>query len=213
MNNEFLNVWNNSHKKHFHGEIIYDEWLDKEPFKSVINNSNGQFLDLGCGQGNNTLFLIEKNKNVLSADLSDVALKIVKENITNSKVVQIDMSKKLEFKDNQFDVIISDFSLQYFNEKTTFNIINELKRVLRKDGYLILRLSSTNDVNYGAMLGDKLEKNFYFIEKRNKRYYNEEDIRYFFNQWDICFLEEYTKKLKRYQYERSFFEVLVRNKK
>lgn len=213
MNNEFLNVWNNSHRKHFHGTIIYDDWLEKEPFKTVVDNCEGKIMDLGCGQGNNTLFLINKNKDVLSCDLSDEALKIVKENIKGAKVFQLDMSKKFDFEDDTFEIIVADLSLQYFDEKTTFDIVNELKRILCKNGHLILRLSSVNDTNYGALLGEKIENNFYFVEKRNKRYYDERDIRYFFDKFNICFLEEFRSKLVRYEYERSYFEVLLRNDK
>ena len=213
MDNEFINVWNHSHKKHFKGEIIYDDWLTRVPFANIINNETGLFMDLGCGQGNNTKFLIEKNKNVISCDLSNEALKIVSENIPGSNVIQLDMSKKFDFKDNTFNIIISDFSLQYFSKDLTFQIIMELARILKNNGYCILRLSSINDTNYGALQGEYIEKNYYFVEKRKKRYFDEQDIREFFRDWDILYLKEKTEKLQRYEYERSFYEVLVRVRK
>lgn len=211
VENEFLETWNRTHRKHFHGTINYDDWLTKEPFYNIIKNENGKFLDLGCGQGNNTLFLTQLGKDVLSVDLSTVALNIVKENIPNSKTMQLDMSKSLPFKDNEFDIIVSDLSLQYFDKVTTFKIIDELSRVIKNKGYLILRLSSINDVNYGAIQGKKLEEHYYFVEKRNKRYYDENDIRYFFNKWNIIYIKEEASVLQRYEYERDYFIVLVQN--
>ena len=134
VENEFLETWNRTHRKHFHGTINYDDWLTKEPFYNIIKNENGKFLDLGCGQGNNTLFLTQLGKDVLSVDLSTVALNIVKENIPNSKIMQLDMSKSLPFKDNEFDIVVSDLSLQYFDKITTFKIIDELSRVIKNKG-------------------------------------------------------------------------------
>ena len=32
VENEFLETWNRTHRKHFHGTINYDDWLTKEPF-------------------------------------------------------------------------------------------------------------------------------------------------------------------------------------
>ena len=214
MKNEFLDTWNRSHLKHYHGVIAYDDWLEQEPFSSIISKSRGTFLDLGCGQGNDTKYLIENKKNVISCDLSNEALKILKDNFPSAKTIQADMSEKLEFEDNKFDIIISDFSLQYFSKEKTEEIINELMRIVVPSGYLVLRLSSINDKNYGALLGKKLENNYYYIEKRKKRFFDEKDIRYFFEKnWDILYLEEKHSKLERYDYERYYFEVLLRSKK
>lgn len=211
MNNEFLKVWNNSHIKHFHGVIIYDDWLEKDPFNEIVKK-NMKFMDLGCGQGNNTKYLLERGKNVISCDLSDEALNIVKRNILNSTVIQLDMTEKMPFDEKTFDVVISDLSLQYFSKKTTINVIKEIERILKSKGYLLLRLSSINDKNYGALLGNKIEEHYYFVEKRNKRYFDENDIRYFFKDWDIIYLKEKKSKLQRYEYERSYFEIIVRSK-
>ena len=213
IENEFLETWNRTHKKHFHGVITYDDWLTKQPFYSIIHNEKGMILDLGCGQGNNTLFLSELGKNVISADLSTEALKIVSENIPTANTVQLDMKEPLPFKDNEFNIVVSDFSLQYFDKDTTFKIIKELSRIISNDGYLMLRLSSINDVNYGAIQGNKLEEHYYFVEKRNKRYYDENDIIMFFNDWKIIKLEEEKSSLQRYEYERDYFIVLVQNQK
>ena len=211
IENKFLETWNNTHRKHFHGTINYDDWLNNNPFHNIIKNENGKFLDLGCGQGNNTLLLTKLGKDVLSADLSTVALKIVKENIPYSKTIQLDMSETLPFKDNSFNIVISDLSLQYFDKMTTFKIIDELRRIISSNGYLMLRLSSINDVNYGAIQGKKLEEHYYFVEKRNKRYYDEKDIIEFFNKWNIVYIKEEKSFLKRYEYERDYYIVLVQN--
>ena len=41
------------------------------------------------------------------------------------------MSKGLPFADNLTNIIISDLSLHYFTEQKTFEILEEIKRVLK----------------------------------------------------------------------------------
>lgn len=66
------------------------------------------------------------------------------------------MTKGLPFEDNLTDIIISDLSLHYFTEQKTFEILDEIKRVLKPNGLLFFRVNLINDVNYGAREGKKL---------------------------------------------------------
>lgn len=40
--------------------------------------------------------------------------------------------------------------------------MREIKRILTPNGYLIARVNSVDDINYGAGQGEKLEENFFF---------------------------------------------------
>jgi len=63
------------------------------------------------------------------------------------------------------------------------------------------------------MQGVKLEENYYFVEKRKKRYYDLKSIETFFEDWNIVYVKEEKSKLERYDYERSYFIVVVKNEK
>ena len=63
-----LDYWNNVHKKYNRETITVDDWLER--FDSIIDNSSKPILDLGCGGGNDTLYLITKGKQVISCDQS-----------------------------------------------------------------------------------------------------------------------------------------------
>ncbi len=47
------------------------------------------------------------------------------------------MSKGLPFADNLTDIIISDLSLHYFTEQKTFEILEEIKRVLKPNRFIV----------------------------------------------------------------------------
>ena len=60
--------------------LNYDSWLDN--YSDVIDGCQSEIIDLGCGvTGNNTLYLIQKGKKVISCDFAEEALKVIDENI------------------------------------------------------------------------------------------------------------------------------------
>ena len=57
-----VNFWNNIHRKYDRDTIKVDNWLDA--FIHIIDNCDSPILDLGCGSGNDTLYMINKGKKV-----------------------------------------------------------------------------------------------------------------------------------------------------
>lgn len=190
-------------------EPQYDLWLDK--YEQILDSTKNQtIIDLGCGAGADTLYLKERGYSVLSVDNSDEALAIVKNKIPNSKIKNLNIAEILPFKDESIHLIIADLSLHYFNDETTKKIIKELKRVLKSKALLIFRVNSINDINYGAGEGEEIEKHFYLGETGYKRFFDEEDIRSYFSEWDIEYLKEDI--LKKYGNDKRAFEVLVKKR-
>ena len=96
------------------------------------------------------------------------------------------------------------------DDETTKKIIKELKRVLKEKAHLIFRVNSINDINYGAGGGKEIEKHFYLGETGYKRFFDEEDIRSYFIEWDIEYLNEDI--IRKYGNDKRAFEVLVRKR-
>jgi len=174
----YLEVWDNWSKKRA-SVPAYDSWLDD--YSDILNkNKNTQILDLGCGIGADTLYLIERGFDVLSCDFSSEALKSVRENIPNSKTKYLNMMEVFPFNDDSYSLIIADLSLHYFDNDTTVHIMKEIKRVLKDDGVLLARVATVDDVNFGAGVGKELEKNFYFEGAYTKRFFDQDDVDKYF---------------------------------
>lgn len=209
MNNN-KDYWNNIYKYKQDEKPIYDLWLDK--YEDVLKNNKAEtILDLGCGAGGDTLYLYERGYNVTACDCSEEALTIINKYIPNIKTLKLDLTKTLPFENNSIAIVIADLSLHYFNEVTTKQILKEIKRILKDDGYLIGRVNSLNDVNYGAMQGEENEKHYYLTKDGCKRFFDKGDIEYFFWNFTIkCCKEE---SLFRYGSEKKTIEFAVRNVK
>ena len=173
-------------------EIKYDDWLER--FQNEINNCKTPIIDLGCGIGNDTKYLIEKGKEVIPCDFSPIAIQNINKNFPEIKKTEVfDMTEGLPFEDNYTELIIADLSIHYFIEKVTFFILDEIKRVLKPNGVLLFRVNSINDTNYGAGSGKEIEHHLYEVSIQNgslKRFFDKEDIDRFFEGWKILYLNE-----------------------
>lgn len=199
--------WNSVYKGIKDNKPTYDLWLDK--FHHILMKYKDEnIVDLGCGSGSDTLYLAQRGFKITACDYSREALKIVRDNITNVDIVEMDFTKPFEFKNESIGLIIADLCLHYFSEEVTFNIISELKRVLRKNCHIILRVNSINDINYGAKDGEEIEKHFYLTKYGYKRFFDENDIRYFFKGFDFEYLKE--DSMERYGSIKKVLVVLLR---
>ena len=114
-----LEYWDNIHSKYERNEIKLDDWLDK--FETIIDSCSTPILDLGCGSGNDTLYLINKNKQVISCDQSSNAINNIKKNFPEVYDTKcFNMLDGMPFDNNSFELIIADLCLHYFKEKDTF---------------------------------------------------------------------------------------------
>ena len=199
--------WNNIYKEKSNNKIVYDLWLDK--YEDIISKYKDEpVLDMGCGTGNNLLYLTERGfKDIYACDYSEEALKIVRNNFKDVKLLEHDITKRFPYKDGSMNLVIADLSLHYFKKRKTIEIIKEIKRILKADGYLIGRVNSMNDTNYGASQGEEIEKHYYLTKDGYKRFFDEEDIRYFFKDFNIEYCKE--DSMFRYGNEKKVIEFYV----
>ncbi len=199
--------WNEAYKNQKYHKPVYDLWLDK--YSHILEKSKDTpIIDLGCGLGNDSLYLSERGYPVIPCDISEAALDMVKESIPNIRTTVVDMLNGLPFPDASVQVLISDLSLHYFPWKDTVNIVNEINRVLAYGGYLLCRVNSTNDIHYGAGQGAMIEENYYSVNGNTKRFFNREQLTRLFHGWDIGYLDEY--QMDRYGDPKLLWEAAVK---
>ena len=187
-----------------------DGWLDQ--FSDLLETSKDvPIIDLGCGFGNDTLYLCERGYAVISCDYAIEALDRLKHFILRPDVRCFDMRGGLPFHNDSARVIIADLSLHYFSEADTRAIIADIGRVLASGGHLVARVNSPRDTGYGAGQGVMIEPHYYDIGGNRKRFFDREQIEYFFGNWEIVHAEE--RVMERYQKPKHVWEIAVRNRK
>ena len=203
--------WDAKHACYVRSEIQYDDWLRQ--FDEVIQRCTTPIIDLGCGSGNDTKYLIERGKQVVACDYSENAIKNIRKNfpeVTDAKC--FDMTEGLPFPDRFTSLLIADLSLHYFSEHTTYAILEEIRRVLKTDGFLLLRVNSVRDTNHGAGQGTEIEHHYFALpDGQYKRFFDREDIDKFFRGWELLQLTE--SQMTRYELPKMLWTGLFRVKK
>ena len=205
-----LKYWEDTHREQDYAkdQIRVDDWLDR--FADIIVKTDRPVLDLGCGGGNDTLYLIEMGKQVIACDQSEMAITRIRKNFPElSDSYCFNMLDRFPFEDGTFDVVIADLCLHYFLEEETKQILREIQRVLLPDGHLIFRVNSVNDKNHGAGEGVEVEHHVYETGNGTlKRFFDETDIHRIFSEFQIEYLNE--EIMTRYKMEKRLFRGCVR---
>lgn len=203
--------WDKVHKQYTRESVVYDNWLDR--FEGTIASCQTPIIDLGCGSGNDTKYLLEKGKTVVSSDRSVRAVENIRKNFPEvQEACCFDMTQGLPFADEYCHLLLADLSLHYFSETETFAVLRELKRVLQPDGILLLRVNSVNDINHGAGQGEEVEHHYYKTEDKGfKRFFDREDLNRFFFDWEELYVCE--ESMLRYELPKMLWVCAYRVRK
>ena len=196
--------WNRIFEGHGTKRPIYDDWLDK--YAEVFQSSKGTpVIDLGCGSGNNTLYLCEQGYQVVSCDFAKAALQRLSHFIPNPAALLFDLRRGFPFEDGAARIVVADLCLHYFSEVETKKIIAEIRRILSDGGWLFSRVNSVNDIQYGAGEGSAIESGYYEQNGERKRFFDESSLRAFFAEWKINTLQEC--EMIRYEKPKVVWEL------
>ena len=111
--------------------------LEARAMREILSRvSFTRCLELGCGTGKNTEWLLQKAKRVLAVDLSEEMMAKAKDKI-NSDAVEFllaDISKEWAFPVKQFDLITFSLVLEHIQDLN--HIFREASRTINDGGHL-----------------------------------------------------------------------------
>lgn len=119
---------------------------------------SGKVLDLGCGKGENSIFLLKKGFDVVGVDCK------VK-NVDNIKFFNEDITH-FDFKD--YDVILCNYVLNFLDRKDILKMIGKIKKHTEKNGINVISVFTIDNPN----------KNFKYLFK-------EKELKEFYKDWKI----------------------------
>ena len=131
--------------------------------KNFRNKSKINILEIGCGVGNNLIFLAQEGFNVSGKDFSDSAIKIAKKRFNQKKLkctIKVGDIKKLEWTNNYFDYVIDRAVLTHHTNQEISLILDEIYRVLKKGGKILSFDFFGNNIP-DKNFGQKFKKNTY----------------------------------------------------
>ncbi|MEJ2505417.1 MAG: class I SAM-dependent methyltransferase [Ignavibacteriaceae bacterium] len=130
----------------------YDDWskqydsninktrdLEAKALREILSEVDfNSCLEIGCGTGKNTEWLVTKAKRITAVDLSKEMLSKARGKINSDKVqfLQTDITKSWVFTKEKFDLVT--FSLVLEHIENLDHIFNEAAKVLIPGGYIYI---------------------------------------------------------------------------
>lgn len=113
------------------------------------STSSGNALDIGCGQGRHTFMLAENGFDAYGIDFLERPVVEAQDKAKNEKLQNIHFKVMdvldLDFPDNFFEVILDWSVVDHIYPKDWAKYFENINRVLKKDGFLILTEFSVRD--------------------------------------------------------------------
>jgi ubiquinone/menaquinone biosynthesis C-methylase UbiE len=196
-----------------------DKWADrrgdvnafaKKVFRMLPKKRPVTLLDLGCGNGVDSLFFASHGVSVTALDFSESGIDALRADIKKSGLKQIkpvlhDLSKRLPFKSSAFDVIYAHLSVHYFDDAATRAIFAEMLRVLKPGGSLFVKCKSVDDALYGV--GDKIGPDMY-RKGHIRHFFSRDYMKGLLSDWKIVSVRRTSSTY--HLYKSSFIEAVAK---
>ena len=163
---------------HPESEKTFDEtYTEKEemfghPYRELQNYFKqypikGTVLDLGCGQGRDSLFLASLGYQVTAVDLSKVGVNQMmkqaeKQNLSLKGITADIFKAKIE---GNFDIILFDMLLHGFDDKQQTALLEKYSKLLNNKGIICIVYPDDVDKNQFMDKLNVLQGNWQFIEE------------------------------------------------
>ena len=167
-------------------ERYYDNTEADTPKKNVryflenIKTTSGKAIDIGCGAGNDSVYLLKNGWNVISIDKENVEERI-------SKRLSFEELKRFKFQKQNFedmkledvDLIVANYSLPFCNNEQINDVWRNIVNNIKTKGYFVGNFFGINDS------WNVVESNMTFLTK--------EQVLDLFEEFDVIKFKEIEK--------------------
>ena len=151
---------------------------------------------------------MEYGYEVISTDISETALREVKKFNENIKIV--DMTERLPFESETFDLVFASLSIHYLDDKTTKQLVSEIKRVLKNDGLFIGSVNGKEALEVINETAIKLEDNFYLNKDRYIRLFDKEEIKKYLSIFQVQLIDK--RETIRFSHKKNYYVFIAKKK-
>jgi len=166
--------------------------------KYINKIPKGRALDIGAGEGRNSIFLAKNKFNVTAIDkikqgLDKIKKNSKKHNLTiKTKFCDI---KNLKLRKENYSLIISISTIDFLENKETDNILDKIKNSLKLNGFIYLSVFSIKDPLLKLIKEKKLkeiEKNTFYLPKFKtyRHFFTKTEIKEKFKDFNIILLKQ-----------------------
>jgi len=141
------NIYTNEYYLHYCSTVNSSGEVDdrfKKLFEFIKDYDNKKILDLGCGNGDLSIYLGKKGANVVGIDYSKNAIRIAQKKLSKEKkligkVKFLNMdANKIKFNKNIFDMVISIDVFEHLYPEELEKVMKKISNILKRNGELLV---------------------------------------------------------------------------
>jgi cyclopropane fatty-acyl-phospholipid synthase-like methyltransferase len=212
MINNYLQKTKNYHDKKYKELGVYfqrkhaNEDVIRFFYKHKLKGK--KILDIGCGSGRNSIFLLNENCSVVALDFSTEGINIFKKKIRYNKTKKlkliVDTMPYLKKVKGRFDSVIDCFS-SYCLIKTDFKIyLGNIRKRLKENGiYHLQILSKNSDIYKNFKPARKIGNSILSQKRKSSPFFGDEYLFSFYSKTELI-------KLLQKFFKISSFEIFSR---
>jgi ubiquinone/menaquinone biosynthesis C-methylase UbiE len=119
-------------------ESAYNAYYERPATISLLPDvADRRVLEVGCGPGILTAWLVDRGADVTAVDVSSGMLELARERVgSGAELLIADLAQPLSFAaDDSFDLVVASLVLHYLEHWEP--VLREFRRVLREDGAIV----------------------------------------------------------------------------
>ena len=161
---ETFETWNKVAKLYedkFMDLDLYNDTYDD--FCHLLSKKNASILEVGCGPGNITKYLLAKRPDfeILGTDISPNMIALAKENCPMAAFEIIDC-REIDTIPQKFDGIVCGFCMPYLSETDVAKFINDCGNLLNEQGILYLSFVEGEKDQSGYQESSSGERTYFY---------------------------------------------------
>jgi len=130
----------------------------------IHDKSIKNILEIGCGQGRDSIFFSEKGYSIETFDISENAITSVNKtkksfNLKNLNAIVHDVTEPFPYSNNFFDFVYSNLALQFFDINSLEKIFDNINKVMKDDTTILFSTKKKGDKYYD--FGTKISEDAY----------------------------------------------------
>ena len=162
---ETFETWNklaSLYQEQFMNLSLYNETYDF--ICQSITTQNAQLLDIGCGPGNITQYLlsVRPDFNIFGIDIAPNMIELAKKNNPTARFAIMDC-RHINALKTKYDGIICGFCLPYLSHTDSRPFITSCSHLLNKDGLLYISFVEGDPALSGFQVGSGGHRSYFYL--------------------------------------------------
>ncbi len=153
--------------------LYQDKFMDLDLYNdtydficSSLNKPNSKILEIGCGPGNITKYLLSKRPDldVFGIDIAPKMIELAKKNNPTASFAVMD-SRQISNLKTKYDGIVCGFCLPYFSQTDSIKLISDCYNLLNTAGLIYLSFVEGDPNKSGFQVGSSGDRTYFYFHK------------------------------------------------